>query len=283
MIRRQMLFAQIILFLFWSRLAYGLASGEQFPFLGVVTADRVNLRAGPNINFEKLFQLNKGGQVVVVNHQFSWYKVKLPSPARCFISGQFITVHSPRMASVKGKRVKLRAGPGERYNVLGKVRKGTVLRIYEQVDGWYRIAPSEGSYGWISDQYVTFKSSVIPRPRFARKLLRNFYHQKQGDQQKIVLKNRVVELKGARSFDGTITVQGQLVDLGRVVRSKQLRYKLIVESTIAYYLEGDSRTFNRLINQRVAIKGKLKDYPDQQYNYPVLTVEAVQSAQGEER
>lgn len=132
-----------------------------FPFVGEVTADKVHIRAGQSANFESLGRLHKGELVRVEGKQYSWYKVVLPDFANHYISAAFVELLEPDKGRVTGSRVNVRARMDGRATVLGQVRKGDELRIYETQGEWLRIAPIYDSYGWVLEEFLTFKSKNL--------------------------------------------------------------------------------------------------------------------------
>jgi len=248
---------------------------ENIPFLGEITADRVNLRAGPNLNFERLAQLNKGEEVVVVEKEYGWSKIKLPVKASCYIKADFVKGLADDVGTVSGNRVRLRAGAGENFSTIGKLDKGTYVRLFEQTNGWYRIEPIEGGYGYVSGEFVKFKSEVIPPPHMIAEPVRNIYRKKMLEEQATLSQAAEAQVAMEPPPEEFLTVIGQLVDQGRMIRTKELRYKLVSDGKPVYYLIGDSPTFNSIINQNVEIKGKIKEYPVDVYNYPVLVVSEI--------
>lgn len=138
---------------------------KDFPYLAEVISDNVNVRAGQNENFEKLGKLAKGEKVVVVGRSYSWDKIKLPSNCAAHVNESFLQNMGDGLAMSKGDRVNIRAGRGTNFSVIGTLKKGTLVRILEQKDGWYKIEPVEGSYGWIQTSYLKFISKQVPPAR----------------------------------------------------------------------------------------------------------------------
>ena len=56
------------------------AQQETFPYTAQVVKDHVYVRAGQSANFESLCQLNRGDLVIVLDHVYSWLKIKLRAP-----------------------------------------------------------------------------------------------------------------------------------------------------------------------------------------------------------
>jgi len=137
------------------------AQQEFFPFLAEVTGDRVNVRSGQSANFERLCQIDKGEEIVVEGKEFSWYKVRLPSSAKSFVSKKYVQFLGQNAGGVIADRVNIRAGAGTHYTILGQLNRGEQIFIQEELDGWYRIRPVTKSYGWVMDRFLTFKSRDI--------------------------------------------------------------------------------------------------------------------------
>ncbi|NLO89091.1 MAG: SH3 domain-containing protein [Clostridia bacterium] len=65
----------------------------------------------------------------------------------------------PRRGYVTGSVVNIRTGPGTNYAKVGQVTKGTMLLVYKEERGWYRVSTPSGLKGWISGSYVSFSDS----------------------------------------------------------------------------------------------------------------------------
>lgn len=148
---------------------------EEFPYLAEVTEDNVNVRAGQDKSFESVGRLSKGTEVVVVGKEYGWYKVKLPDAAKCFISSKYIKGHGGGIGEVTGNRVNVRAAAGEKFTSLGQLQKGTLVRIRDKTNDWFQIEPLEGIYGWISEEFLKFKSKIIPPTNVVQLTIRKIY------------------------------------------------------------------------------------------------------------
>lgn len=248
---------------------------ESFPYLGNITADLVHIRAGQSTAFESLGQLDTGEKVVVVGKKYSWYKIKLPLRAQCYISVKFIQKRGDNIGSVTGNPVNLRAGPGEDFAIIGKLPRETLVRLKGKTESWYRIEPVEGSFGWVSAQFVAYESKNVPSPRIVADPTRNIYKQKQ-IQKVLEPVKKVKEKAGPKQKDGIISVVGRLEDLGRIYLGyKDIRHKLVVDGKIVYLLEGNHVILDSMVTQRVNIIGKIKDYPRDPFQYPVLLIKKI--------
>lgn len=246
---------------------------ERFPFLGEITSDDVNIRAGQSVNFERLCQLKQGREVVVLGRKYSWYKIRLPQEADCYVNAKYVQPRIENIGMVTTNRVNLRAGPFKDASLLGRVNKGTRVRIKGKKDDWYQIEPIQEASGWISDNFIKFKSYAVPPVEIVQEPSRNIYRQtKQVDEEKTKEERPIKEQEKKPEL---LTAVGRLEDLGRVVSSKDIRYKLVIDERTAYYLIGHSRIFDPFINLNVSIQGKVRPDPEGLYKYPVVAVSKI--------
>src|SRR3989338_30320 len=137
------------------------AAQESFPFLAEAINERVNVRAGQSQNFEKLCQLEKGEEVIVVGKDFSWYKVQLPSRTHVYVSDKYVRLAGSMEGEITGDRVNVRSSAKAESTILGQIEKGARIRVIEKLQGWYKIAPPAQVFGWVAEGLVTFKSRDI--------------------------------------------------------------------------------------------------------------------------
>ena len=91
------------------------AAQEFFPFLGEITANKVNVRAGQSVNFEKLCSLEAGDQVIVIEKNFSWYKIRLPECAESYVSAKYIQLLDGHFGEISGDRVNIRSARDSKH------------------------------------------------------------------------------------------------------------------------------------------------------------------------
>lgn len=132
-------------------------------FVGIVTADRVNVRPGPGAQYYALGSLAKNETVQVMGAQESWYKILPPKGIYCLIAKEFVeTGPDNETGTVKRDYIRVRAGstinPNRSDAVLTIVRSGTKVTILGSADvggtKFYKIAPPEKAYVYVSAQYV---------------------------------------------------------------------------------------------------------------------------------
>ncbi len=156
MIRKLFLLISAI-FLF-CRITYG----ADYPVLGIITSDNVNVRAGQSQNFEKLSQLNKDDEVFVVQEQYSWYKVRLPVGFSVYVHADLVKVIDDENGEVIGNRVNVRSGRSASFTVLGQLEKGAYVDIIEKQGEWLTVRTSLDYFGWIKKDFVVLTSKKVP-------------------------------------------------------------------------------------------------------------------------
>lgn len=230
----------IILLFFLASAIVKVEAAEQFPFLAVITDDKVNIRAGQAVSFEAMGQADKGSDIVVVGKEFGWYKVKLPVTLTCFISGKYVRTHPGDIGEILGSKVNVRARPGENFTVLGKLPRGTLVRIRNKSSEWYEIEPLEGIYGWVSEGFVKFKSQDVPPVKNLQIVTRNIYAKKKAiDAEVAAVKEEQVAAKTvsvAEKKKELFTVTGRIVQVDENDLCQEFRYKLVTSDVVRYFL-----------------------------------------------
>ncbi len=136
---------------------------EHFPFLAQVIKESVNVRAGPNTNFEKIDKLNKGAQVVVLGRSYEWYKVQPLATTKAYIRSDYLNITKGRdIAVVLGDNVNVRASANSDAASLGEIKKGTLVKVLGQENGWSRLGPVAGTVAWIDQDFLQEVSLDVP-------------------------------------------------------------------------------------------------------------------------
>lgn len=272
---------------------------EKFPFLGEMKVDKVNVRAGQSLNFERVLQLNKGNEVIVVGREYDWYKIQLPLDSECYVHGKYLSVGFDNTGLITADHVNLRSGAGENFSPIGQANKETRVKIKGQAGAWYKIEPTPECFGWVYQPFVTFKSNQIPPqiPSLLPVAVETIENTHPGLEGRLSEGSEKASAQGEQGHAADLptvsivaapepekmpplqapsfSIIGQLDDLGRVVRSKAVRHKLTTPDKRVYYLEGDKSLFRGLAHYRVQVEGDLKTDSSQKYPYPVVSVSKV--------
>jgi uncharacterized protein YraI len=138
------------------------APAPLFPVTGEISGDAVNVRSGPGTNYSIVSKLNKGDRVVILSEEFGWVKIEMPSATFSWITADFVKRGEGNQATVTASRVNLRAGSGTDFDILGQVNEGDKIEIVDEVKGWYKIKPPQGTAAWIHKDYVFYRGRPEP-------------------------------------------------------------------------------------------------------------------------
>ena len=122
-----------------------------------VTADRVNLRAMPDLNSEVVAQVDSGDELTAHSRSDGWIEVTAPEHASVWVYGELI---SDGVVTVS--RLNMRGGPGINYRPLGQISRGTKVTVREKLGEWLQIVPPPEARLWISVDYV--EPVAVPEP-----------------------------------------------------------------------------------------------------------------------
>lgn len=143
------------------------------PFMAEITGDDTLVRSGAGTNYYDCGKLHKGDMVKVVGSRYSWLQIVPPAGSFAWISKQYVQVEPPNSAggTVIGEGVRVYAGsndiqPIHSTSLLVKLNKGdTVSLLGEEKDSYYKIAPPDGAYLWVSAQNAKPIASLVAPPK----------------------------------------------------------------------------------------------------------------------
>lgn len=123
---------------------------------GAVTVSALNIRSGPGLEHSVKGSLYKGDVVAVLEKSNGWLKIQLSNKTIGWVSDKYIEIKSnSTSAKIKCKiRLNVRNGPGNSYKIMTTVKNGTVHKITDKSNGWYKIQLSDGTNGWVYGSYV---------------------------------------------------------------------------------------------------------------------------------
>lgn len=238
---------------------------EHFPFLGEVSSDKVSVRAGQNVNFERVDILAEGTDVIVYDEQYGWYKIQLPSTAKAYIRIDYLALENDTIGRITGNRVNVRAGRGVNASALGQLEKGKYVRLVNKMDDWFQIVPVEGMYGWVHADFVRSKSDTIPpieslglAPVTAASVLPT---------DNAVKQNQVSST--------SLSVSGVIAPVLPVGMLNNASYQLKTDDGKIYYLQIPPLVVGNFVNDYVRVDGNLVSGVAS-LSYPVIAVQKFQ-------
>jgi uncharacterized protein YgiM (DUF1202 family) len=268
-------------------LSSSLVLALEFPFLGEVNKDKINLRAGPSINYESLYKLTKGEKLRVISEKYNWYKVVLPEYITCFISKKYVKRINKRDGIVTGSRVNLRAGPDNTATIIGQVNKNQRVKIIRILPEWYAIStPLDLAFGWVHKKFIDSRQhlasdiknleskqlegavKIEPKEEIVNRK-QTLITQKEKSKAKIASNLTNKEIKKA---DSQITASGKIYPMG-IFLGRRGSHKLVKDNKLLYYLKGEEEILNNFIGFKVNVFGKIID---EDKKIPLIIVERIE-------
>lgn len=136
----------------------GVALAEEvvFPYVGKVTAERVNVRAGSGTNYKILTVARKDEILVVFTKKGEWLKIECPERCKVWVHSRYVKRNEDGGAVVTGNSLKVRATNNTRSAAVAELNKGDRVEIIRQKDDWFQIKAPEGAIAWIHTDYVQY-------------------------------------------------------------------------------------------------------------------------------
>ncbi len=125
-----------------------------------VASGSLNVRSGPNINYEVLGSLSKGDSINVKSTQFEWIEIELPRGYKGWVHSDYVELASEFSPGrrvpgrVDATRLNVRALPGTGYTVIAQVSRGDRVSVVDSDGDWLGIDISGLAAGWVHSQHV---------------------------------------------------------------------------------------------------------------------------------
>ena len=117
-----------------------------------IKSDVANIRSGPGVQNELLWQIEKYHPILVTEKKGAWLHFK-------DFEGDSGWVHETLVDKtptiiVKVRRCNLRKGPGTDYDVIFSVDKGVPFKVLQRKGRWIEVQHADGDKGWVFDALV---------------------------------------------------------------------------------------------------------------------------------
>ncbi|MCA0754215.1 N-acetylmuramoyl-L-alanine amidase [Paenibacillus sp. N4] len=138
-----------------------------------VNTDSLNVRSEPSLEATIVGGVKKGELVTVSDEKYGWLRIKsgrisgwaagyyLKKTDGHVVTASATEQDSPVKESSAAARatalvdmLRIRAGAGLNYDILGHLAKDQTVSILDNRKGWARIQTADGLTGWVSDQYI---------------------------------------------------------------------------------------------------------------------------------
>ena len=127
-------------------------------FTGVISGERVNVRAADNTSSEVVCQFNKGEEINVLGLKGKWYKVELPKKALAYVAKSKVSKKDGQ-GTVSEDKTNVRTAATVSATVIGRLNKGASVKILKEYLDWYEIEAPKGTSGWVSSDYIKRNTS----------------------------------------------------------------------------------------------------------------------------
>ena len=137
--KKTVLFAASILLL--------VATGPAFAQRLAVSAGVANIRSGPGIQHEVMWQVEKYFPLKIIEKRGNWYHFKDFEDDRGWIHRSLVK----KIPSVITARPKcnVRSGPGTGNDIVFSVEKGIPFKVLGRKGKWIHVEHADGDRGWI--------------------------------------------------------------------------------------------------------------------------------------
>lgn len=133
--------------------------------IATVTAEALNMRSGPGINYSKRGVLYKGAKVTVLEKSKGWVKIKDSSGKTAWVSGQYLSTSGNSSSSSESSgyiayvsvssSLNVRSEDSTSGSVIASLKNGEKVQIIEKKDnGWSKVKTESGKIGWVSSKYL---------------------------------------------------------------------------------------------------------------------------------
>ena len=244
---------------------------EHFPFLAEVSKESVNVRAGPNTNFEKVDKLNKGSRVVVLGRLYEWYKIQPLSTTKAFIRSDYLKIkEGETVGSVIGNNVNIRCTANSNAASLGEVKKGTPVKVLEQMNGWCRLEPVAGTAAWVHQDFLKEVSTDVPSSMLIQAL------QEPSDPPRISTPKVILNpmpTQTTKIVTELISLQGTLQPIV-LAPDTDVHYEIVIDGKNTFYLK-DIPQIEFFANTADTVEGTRIPDPNKRFIYPLLCIKKI--------
>lgn len=137
----------------------------------VVKGNRVNVRGLPSLVGEVITQLKEGETITVLEEivpkkvaagePAKWLKIQMPANTPVWVNAQFI---DPTNKTVLARKLNVRTGAGETYNVVGVIEQGATVKDIRMIEGWMEIETPAHAYAFVAAEYLAVAATPVEAP-----------------------------------------------------------------------------------------------------------------------
>ena len=111
-----------------------------------ISVPLANIRSGPGLTYDVLWQAEKYYPIVVIKSSGQWYYFKDFENDKGWVNKKLVK----KINTVVTKRLgNIRSGPGTKYSIVFKAEAGVVFKVKKKRGKWLYVRHADGDKGWI--------------------------------------------------------------------------------------------------------------------------------------
>ncbi len=246
-----------------------------------VSKESVNVRAGPNTNFEKIDKLNKGDQVVVLGRSYEWFKVQPLSTTNAYIRSDYLKIKDGEdLAVVLGDNVNVRCRASSDAASLGEVKKGALVKVLGREKEWCRLAPVAGTVTWIHQDFLKEISADVPASKLIPVIqappvdaTRAPPKAVERTQDKETAEHEDLLKKASSAVSPWVSMRGKVETLVQSPNAG-VHYEIVLDDKSVFFLQ-DIPQISYFCNTMVNVDGAIVPDPGKKFMYPLLHINKI--------
>lgn len=126
-----------------------------------LSSGRLNVRSSASTSGAILSSLINGSYVTLISKSGDWYYVEYADGKFGYCHNNYIKPNSGKTAKVNTQSTSLnvRSGAGTGYSIKGYVKKGEIVIILSESNGWSKILYDGVKIGYVSSKYLAINSN----------------------------------------------------------------------------------------------------------------------------
>lgn len=259
---------------------------------GIITANRLNIRSGPGPRHNVIGQLNEGDEVVVMDKEDGWLRIRPVPKTYGWIAEEYVNFQSkdvdPYRRQIKIARARARTKPS--VKVKGPIRpvvestttqtddditdleKRLQAALSPQTEGSRQGAqakqastrPAESKAEPHAEPDASPVSAEKPQPATPAEI----------EQRKIWARFKEIP-KETKDDAAYVSVKGY-IQPQKAIASKEIQYKFLIDGETAFYIKGFKHILEDFLNFKVQLDGAVSGDTPAARSYPVVEIHKIQ-------
>lgn len=140
---RFIVYISVIAFLLFINCLNAAYAGERL----AVSVSIANIRSGPGMNYDTLWQVYKYYPIKVIKKTGSWILFADFEGDKGWIKNTLVR-KIPSVITIK-EECNIRSGPGTKNSIVFKTERGVAFKVIKEKESWIYVQHADGDKGWI--------------------------------------------------------------------------------------------------------------------------------------